>query len=293
MRARLELRGAGGELRHLGIAVSILRGEGGEAGGYVVIFQDVTGVVQIEQELRRRERLAAVGELAAGVAHEIRNPLAAISGSVEMLRSGESAAEDSGRLMGIVLREIDRLDALIADFLQFARPAAPKLEAGPARAALLDDVARMAENSLPPASGSSARAMPAPSRSRTRRSCGRCSGTWCATRSRPSKGRAWCGSGDPRGRSASRRWQRRPKRRAEGPGSVEIVVADTGRGIAPADLERIFDPFFTTKPDGTGLGLATVHRIVESHGGTLEVESAARRGHVLPRAACRQRSRHA
>src|SRR5262245_4900590 len=109
MRARLQLPGPNGETRHLGIAVSVLRGEGGEAGGYVAIFQDVTAVVQMEQELRRRERLAGVGELAASIAHEIRNPLAAISGSVELLRSGEGEAEDSGRLMDIVLREIGRL----------------------------------------------------------------------------------------------------------------------------------------------------------------------------------------
>jgi two-component system sensor histidine kinase PilS (NtrC family) len=273
MRARLQLRGPGGELRHLGIAVSILRGEGGEAGGYVAIFQDVTGVVQMEQELRRRERLAGVGELAASIAHEIRNPLAAISGSVELMRSGEGAAEDSGRLMDIVLREIGRLDALIRDFLQYARPAAPKLEAVPLPA-LLDDVARMAENSLPPGvrlehegdAGAVALADPTQLRqvlwNLVRNALQALEG---AGEVRLSASRV---AGPPQDAGSDGR-----RRRAEGPGSVEIVVADTGRGIALADLERIFDPFYTTKPDGTGLGLATVHRIVESHGGALQVES--------------------
>ena len=275
MRARLQLQGAGGEPRHLGIAVSVLRGEGGEAGGYVAIFQDVTGVVQMEQELRRRERLAGVGELAASIAHEIRNPLAAISGSVELLRSGESAGEDSRKLMDIVLREIGRLDSLIRDFLQYARPAAPKLEAV-ALPALLDDVASMLQNSLPPGArleheaDADAIALADPTQLRQV--------VWNLVRNALE---ALEGAGEVR-ISASRvagAPQEAPgdgrKRRAEGPGSVEIVVADTGRGIALGDLERIFDPFFTTKPDGSGLGLATVHRIVESHGGALQVESQA------------------
>jgi two-component system, NtrC family, sensor histidine kinase PilS len=273
MRARLPLRGPGGEPRHLGIAVSILRGESGGAGGYVAIFQDVTGVVQMEQELRRRERLAGVGELAASIAHEIRNPLAAISGSVELLRSGEGAPDESARLMDIVLREIGRLDALIRDFLQYARPAAPKVQAVSVPA-LLDEVARMLENSLPPGvqlereADAGAIALADPTQLRqvlwnlVRNGVEALEGAGVV---RLSASRV---AGPPQEGGADGR-----KRTTEGPGSVEILVADTGRGIALTDLERIFDPFYTTKPDGTGLGLATVHRIVESHGGALLVES--------------------
>jgi two-component system sensor histidine kinase PilS (NtrC family) len=271
MRARLPLTGQDGEARHLGIAVSILRGGDGTPAGYVAIFQDVTGVVQMEHELRRRERLAGVGELAASIAHEIRNPLAAISGSVELLRSGEG--EDGARLMDIVLREIGRLDALIRDFLHYARPAAPKLEAvalGP----LFDDVARVLEATLAAGArleheaepGVAALADPTQLRqviwNLVKNALEALEGGGVV---RLSAARA---SGAPQDGAADGR-----KRGAEGPGSVEIVVADTGRGIALADLERIFDPFYTTKPDGTGLGLPTVHRIVESHGGALQVES--------------------
>jgi len=271
MRTRLQLAGPKGEPRHLGIAVSILRGEGGEAGGYVVIFQDVTGVVQMEQELRRRERMAGVGELAASIAHEIRNPLAAISGSVELLRSGDG--EDGAKLMDIVLREIGRLDALIRDFLQYARPAAPKLSPV-ALPPLLDEVAQMLENSLPPGARLERQAEPSavaladPTQLRqviwnlARNALEALEGEGVV---RLSASRV---PGAPQDAAADGR-----KRGAEGTRSVEIIVADTGRGIALADLERIFDPFYTTKPDGTGLGLPTVHRIVESHGGTLQVES--------------------
>jgi two-component system, NtrC family, sensor histidine kinase PilS len=271
MRARLELDGPGGERRHLGIAVSLLRGVSGEPGGYVAIFQDVTGVVRMEQELRRSSRLAGVGELAASIAHEIRNPLAAISGSVELLKSGES--EDSAQLMDIVLREIGRLDALIRDFLHYARPVAPKL-APLEIAPLFDEVLRMLETSLPENArleqdvDPDAVALADATQLRqvlwnlVRNAVEALEGSGVV---RLSASRV---AGTPQDAAAAGR-----KRPTEGPGSVEIVVADTGRGIALADLERIFDPFYTTKPDGTGLGLPTVHRIVESHAGAIEVDS--------------------
>jgi two-component system sensor histidine kinase PilS (NtrC family) len=271
MRARLELEGPGGERRHLGIAVSVLRAEGGVGIGYVAIFQDVTAVVRMEQELRRSSRLAGVGELAASIAHEIRNPLAAISGSVELLKNGESA--DSARLMDIVLREIERLDALIRDFLQYARPQAPKLAPVPL-APLFDDVLRMLETSLPAGAhveqAAALDAVALADATQLRQVLWNLVRNALEALAGPGRVRlsAQRADGAPQDEAGSGR-----KRRAEGPGSVEIVVADTGRGIALADLERIFDPFYTTKPDGTGLGLPTVHRIVESHGGAIEVDS--------------------
>jgi two-component system sensor histidine kinase PilS (NtrC family) len=272
MRSRLQVPGPDGEARHLGLAVSILRGDEGAEAGHVVIFQDVSAVVRMERELRRRERLAGVGELAASIAHEIRNPLAAISGSVELLRGG-SVEADRERLMDIVLREIGRLDALIRDFLQFARPAPPKL-APVALPALLEEVAQMLATAVPPGAqleveaDPSARALADATQLRqvlwnlARNACDALEGPGvvrlCASRV----------AGEPQGLGSGDR-----KRSREEAAAVEIVVEDTGRGIPLADLERIFDPFYTTKPDGTGLGLPTVHRIVESHGGALQVES--------------------
>jgi len=237
-----------------------------------VIFQDVTAVVRMEQELRRSSRLAGVGELAASIAHEIRNPLAAISGSVELLRGG-GAEPDRERLMDIVLREIGRLDALIRDFLQFARPAPPKL-ASVALPALLEEVAEMLATAVPQGARLEleadrfAFAMADATQLRqvlwnlARNACEALEGPGVI---RLSASRV---AGAPQGLGADGR-----KRPREGAAAVEIVVADTGRGIPLTDLERIFDPFYTTRPDGTGLGLPTVHRIVESHGGTLQVES--------------------
>jgi two-component system sensor histidine kinase PilS (NtrC family) len=289
-RSRLELAVAQGEPRFLGVAASVLRGAQGVPSGHVVIFQDVTQVVSLERALVRRERLAAIGELAAGVAHELRNPLAAISGCIEMLRTlnrERSGDLEQERLMSIVLREIERLDALIADFLQFARPADPKLEAVEL-APLLEEVGELCRAACP-----------------------------AGVRVEVAAPRALCALADPtqlrqvlwnllrnaaqavgeRGTialSAARAAQGVPQ--ADGPalrsaaagggGAVEIAVADDGPGIAPEALERIFDPFFTTKPSGTGLGLATVHRIVTAHGGSVAVQSkpggGARFGVRLP-----------
>jgi two-component system sensor histidine kinase PilS (NtrC family) len=274
MRARLELEGPGGERRHLGIAVSVLRAEGGVGIGYVAIFQDVTAVVRMEQELRRSSRLAGVGELAASIAHEIRNPLAAISGSVELLKNGESA--DSARLMDIVLREIERLDALIADFLQFARPAAPKLESI-AVMALLDEIAEMCRAACP--IGVSVR-VSGPADLRVSADATQLRQViWNLVRNavqavgergeiRLAAGLA-AGGLPPQADGVADR-----SGSAGGRGAVEIVVADDGPGITADALERIFDPFFTTKRTGTGLGLATVHRIITAHGGAIDVHSA-------------------
>ena len=291
-RARMPYRNQRGELLHLGLSGSILREADGRAAGHVAIFQDVTQVVAMEKELRRSERLAAAGQLSADLAHEIRNPLAAISGSVQMLRAGlgEGAVDMEGRrLMDIVLRETDRLNQLISDFLHYARPAVPKPVAVPV-AETLEEVLRMFETTRPANVAvevdaprelavladaaqvrqllwnlvlNAAQAMP--------------EGGTLSLRARPVVGLP---AQEPA--SAGRNGA------SEGHGSVEIAVIDTGAGIPPEVMDRIIDPFFTTKCEGTGLGLATVHRIVEGNGGTLRVESAVGSGTAfqirLPRA---------
>jgi two-component system sensor histidine kinase PilS (NtrC family) len=278
-RARLELSLASGDPRFLGVAASVLRGPDGASSGHVVIFQDVTQVVSLERALLQRERLAAVGELAAGVAHEVRNPLAAISGCIEMLRAQSrerSADSEQERLMSIVLREIERLDALISDFLQFARPAPPKLEAVELLP-LLEEVAGMCRAACPagvrvivraaPAGGLRALADPKQLRQvlwnlvRNAVEAVGERGTVALSAERAVLAGAQAHAAVLRSGAAG-----------EGEG-VEIVVADDGPGIEPEALERIFDPFFTTKPAGTGLGLALVHRIVTAHEGSVSVHA--------------------
>ena len=268
-RERVTRKRDGGRLQYLGVARSALRSESGAPEGHVVIFQDVTQVVELEDQLARNARLAGVGELSASIAHEIRNPLAAISGSVEMLE-GEAPAEERHRLRAIVLREIARLDRLIGDFLVYARPSEARFEAVGLEA-LLAEIVESAKTAG----------------TRVRAECA--SGLfveadrdqlqqvlWNLLRN-ADQAMAGEGSAVLAARSLADASQGAPKagRSSSGEGLqfVEISVSDTGTGIAPEALERIFDPFFTTKPEGTGLGLPTVHRILEAHRATIQVES--------------------
>ncbi len=273
-RLRLSFADREGEELHLGIAGSVLRDARGEPRGSVVIFQDVTRVVEMEAELRRSERLAAAGRLAADIAHEVRNPLAAISGSIQMMLCGSrEASPEDARLMEIVLRETDRLNALITDFLQYAHPRPPKPEPLDL-AKLVDEVLRMASNA---ASGVETgtevpaqlrvEADPAQLRQLLWNLCSN------AIQAMPEGGRL-CVAASAAEAPQDERSSGRNVAEMEGLSWVEVRVSDSGVGIAPEDCDRIFDPFFTTKETGTGLGLATVHRIVEGHGGILRVESA-------------------
>jgi two-component system sensor histidine kinase PilS (NtrC family) len=275
-RSRLELAVAGAESRFLGVAASVLRGPGDSAAGHVVIFQDVTQVVSLERALVRRERLAAVGELAAGVAHEVRNPLAAISGCIEMLRTlnrERTGDAEQERLMNIVLREIERLDGLIADFLQYARPAEPKL-APVELAPLLEEVAEMCRAACP--TGVRVVATAPPGAFALADATQLRQVLWNLVRNAAQavgeRGTVSL-SATPAAPAAQGSAPSLRSEATDGRGAVEIAVADDGPGIASETVERIFDPFFTTKPSGTGLGLATVHRIVTAHGGTIAVQS--------------------
>ncbi len=266
---------AGGE-QHLGVAISDLRSQAGEADGHVVIFQDVTQVVELEAQLQRNARLVGVGELAASIAHEIRNPLAAISGSVEMLEA-EAPAEERSRLRAIVLREIARLDRLINDFLVYARPSEAKLRAvelGPLLAELVEG-ACAAKTRI--RANAQADVMIEADRDQLFQVL------WNLIRNAD---QAMGGHGevevttqvvDPGAQAPSEAGRRSD----EGVRLVEIAVRDTGAGIEPAALERIFDPFFTTKAEGTGLGLPTVHRILETHNATIQVESRVGEGTIM------------
>jgi two-component system sensor histidine kinase PilS (NtrC family) len=238
----------------------VLRDSGGHPDGEIVIFQDLTRVVEMEERLRRSERLGAVGQLAAGLAHELRNPLASLSGAVELLAADLPKEDESHRrLGGIVRRETARLNRLVSDFLEYAKP-----EQGGAQVvdvdALLGEVRDLfcvgdhAEIELEMDSEPDLCVLGNPDHLRQ--------ATWNlllnAAQSVPRDGCI-------RVRAGRTGWSGRDW--------VEVRVIDNGCGIRPDVLERIFEPFYTTKPKGTGLGLATVHRIVEAHGGQISVKS--------------------
>lgn len=288
-RDRIRFRNARGEDLHLGMAASPLRDAHRREPGHVVIFQDVTRVVSMEQDLRRSERLAAVGEMAARIAHEIRNPLASISGSVQILQSsgdpGAGEAEHE-RLMGIVVREVDRLNELIGDFLVYSRPAPLKLERM-SLAPLIEEIAKISE-SMSEASirfelelDPSVEVLADPSSMKAViwnlwNNALEAVGEEGSVRVRV---RGGVGDLPQDGGSGGRYGAERALASSGRRGRMAIFeIEDTGPGISPEAQERLFEPFFTTKREGSGLGLATVQRIVEQHGGEIQASSGPEGG---------------
>jgi two-component system sensor histidine kinase PilS (NtrC family) len=250
----------GGDRLLLGYTVFGLQGRGGRRSGTAVIFQDLTELRAMEQAMERAKRLADLGTVAAGLAHELRNPLASISGCVELLRGGEGISAEDQRITGIVLRETARLDHLLSRFLEFTRPA--PLQRVPTDLAVLASETLDVFVADPAAAGLRLERALSPART----------------------------SGDPEQlrqvlwnllanaaqaiRGAGQGGVIRVSCEAAADGSVTLAVSDDGPGIPPAELGRIFTPFFTTKASGTGLGLAVVQRIVDAHGGAIAVDAA-------------------
>lgn len=279
MRFEVECKRSDGNRLILGMTLSPLQ-EQGEKTGLVGVFKDLTQIRDLEEEMRRKEWLASLGEMSAGMAHEIRNPLGALAGAMQMLRKDLHADETSQRLMEIAVREATRLDAIITEFLQYARPPALNLaehDLNKVLAETLDLVqheARTRTNitiSVAPSSGD----LPAQVDQDQMKQV-----FWNlavnAFDAMPNGGQLTIGTGcrqiDVGGRKAE---------------VVEISFQDTGEGILKKNLDKIFLPFFTTKKRGSGLGLAAVHRIVDLHGGWIKVESqegyGTRFGVCLPR----------
>lgn len=258
-RDEAELVTAGGDRRLLGYTVFDLHGRRGERSGTAVIFQDLTELRAMEEQVERSKRLADLGTVAAGLAHELRNPLASISGCVELLRGAQGLSPEDQRVMGIVLRETGRLDGLLTRFLEFTRPAPPQRVPTDVAVALGETLDVFAAD--PVAAGLRLERALAPAR------------VPCD----PDQLRqlAWnlLANAAQAIREAGKGGLVRVTCEPAPDGGATLVVADDGPGISSAELARIFTPFFTTKPSGTGLGLAVVHRIVDAHGGAILVES--------------------
>jgi two-component system sensor histidine kinase PilS (NtrC family) len=283
-RMRMPYRNERGEELHVGLAAYILKDADGAAFGFVVIFQDVTSVVEMERELRRSERLAAVGELSASIAHEVRNPLAAISGSIQILARlvGRQEVEREPRmLMEIAIRETDRLNRLITDFLQYAKPGPLNLEPIIVAEAV-EDVLKMFESVRPAKVAvrveveEGLRVVADPSQLRqvlwnlvlnAAQAMAEGGGLLVSAAALPGEA--------PQASANFGRSEAMERKKSEW---AEIAIADRGAGVPPDVLERVFDPFFTTKEQGSGLGLAAVHRIVEDHGGSVRLESTVGEG---------------
>ena len=222
--------------------------------------------------MQRAERLAAVGRLAAGIAHEIRNPLASISGSIELLQNTAEAdgAKENKELMTIVIREVDRLNALITQLLEFARPRALETERLDV-AATMSEMLKVFENDK--RLGEARVELVAEGAPIVDADAGQLRQVvWNLLRNA-----AEAAPGQPI----------RVEVRGDGE-LVSLTIRDRGPGIAVEHRAHLFEPFFSTKDGGTGLGLATVHRIVDEHRGAVEFDCPTGGGTVvtvrLPRA---------
>ncbi|HKY73333.1 MAG TPA: ATP-binding protein [Nitrospira sp.] len=264
-RFEVECKGANGNRLVLGMTVSPLH-EQGEQHGLVGVFKDLTQIRDLEAEMRRKEWLANLGEMSAGMAHEIRNPLGALAGAMQMLRKESTADATDRRLMDIAIREATRLDAIITEFLQYARPPALDLaehNINKILAETLDLVqheARKRKRITIATSLASGPLLAQVDQNQMRQVFWNLAAN--AFDAMPEGGTLTITTGcrqiDAGGRKGD---------------VVEIDFQDTGEGITAGNLDKIFLPFFTTKKEGSGLGLAAVHRIVDLHGGWIKVES--------------------
>ena len=252
----------------LGMTASLLKDDTNNVRGIILTFQDITKIIEMEEHIRRQERLVTVGRLAAGIAHEIRNPLAALSGSIQVLQGELKLKDDNKRLMDIVVNETERLNTIITEFLEYARPPSAQVDHVDFNA-LLDETLALLKHSKNFQDNISIRQdidahlilQGDPQRLRQV--------LWNllinACQAMPGGGVLSITAG--------------PYLRAKKDASwCQIMISDTGLGINKGDLRKIFEPFFTTKAGGTGLGLAIAYRIIDDHGGSINVESEPGKG---------------
>ncbi len=260
----IDFEGGGGR-RTLEVSTSILHNQTARSNGAIAVISDVTEKRELEDRVRHSEKLAVLGEMAAVMAHEIRNPLNAIAGFAQLLQRRTGLDEKIHQQIGIIVHEAFRIDAIISDILDFVHQkkcVLKKIELEP----ILDRVAEhrrqapgnkrvelslRVEKPLPPIHGDADRI--------ERVLANLVNNAWEAIE----------GEG---------RVEISVRRAAEERPGVVIAVSDNGCGIEPENLNKIFKPFFTTKTTGTGLGLAVIRRIVEEHGGRIEVDSRPGQG---------------
>ncbi len=255
-------RPADGETLSLGLSISTLRSTDGEPEGWLIVFQDLTEIASLEEQIRISERMAALGEMAAGMAHELRNPLASISGCVQIL--SRDAEGEARKLSEIALRESERLNRIVRNFLDFAKP-------GPCRPRALDllplmeEMARLLRKSPEIRAGH---------RIDVRGGAGT---SWALADPDAMRQVFW--------NLASNALKAMP----EG-GRLEITVSgyagdrvmvsfkDEGRGMDPDTVKRYFQPFHSKFHEGSGLGAAIVYRIAQEHAGAVQVVSREGKG---------------
>lgn len=249
----------------IGFSVTLLLSETSEATGLIITFQDLTDIRSMEESVRRKDRLAAVGRVAAGLAHEIRNPLGAMRGAIQVLDSNTPANSTQAGLKDIILKESDRLNTIITNFLSYARPAAAEFadtdveQAVRETFALLKHSPDVRENHV-----FEADLIP----------------TVISADATQLKQIFWNLARNalqamPRGGTLRVGLQNIPNNR------IRITFEDTGAGMSPPQVEQLFEPFSNSTSGGTGLGLSIVYQIVKDHNGVINVRSIEGKGTTI------------
>ena len=251
----------------IGYSVARLFSEENESSGYILTFQDLTEIRSMEESVRRKDRLAAVGRVGAGLAHEIRNPLGAMRGAIQVLESSMPPNSIQTDLMGIILRESDRLNSIITNFLSYAKPKVGNYSEIDLREAIRDtmtllrhspdvkDTHTITENlsNQPIFISADQTQIQQVFWNLTRN----------AIQAMPDGGELTIsldhGIGD----------------------RARIVITDTGKGMPPEQVEQLFEPFAKSTTGGTGLGLSIVYQIIRDHNGTINVRSAEEEGTTI------------
>jgi two-component system sensor histidine kinase PilS (NtrC family) len=269
LRLEFEYRAGDGRLVDIGLMVTMIAMPNGRS-GYLYTFQDVTELRRLERNGRLQQRLAAVGEMAAGIAHEIRNPLAAMSGSMQVLRQELPLSEEQAQLMDIVLRESDRLNDTIRSFLAYARPQTlsfTRLDI----AKVVQEAATLLRNSSE-AHVDHIVDVRVPSQP-----------VWYEADENQVRQIIWniASNGLRAMPNGGRLTLAVDEEASDGHHEVVVSVQDEGHGIPADELDNIFQPFRSSFAKGTGLGLAIVHRAVSDYGGVIEVSSTVGTGTIV------------
>ena len=250
----------------LGFSIAPLFSESNETTGMVITFQDLTQVRALEESSRRQDRLAAIGRMAASIAHEIRNPLAAMRGSIQMLRTEMDHDSSHTELMEIILRESDRLNRIITDFLSYARPRSlsqSRVDVGDLlhqTFALMRHSPEILENQNIVEELPEDKLIAEADEGQLKQVF------WNLARNAL--------QAMPQGGTFRAQLQKNSYDR------LRISFSDTGRGMTPDQVEHLFEPFSSTT-GGTGLGLSIVYQIIRDHGGTINVRSREGQGTTI------------
>jgi two-component system sensor histidine kinase PilS (NtrC family) len=266
-RREMKITGKDGTPVHLGCSISPLKDRQGKQIGHILIFQDLTEIKLMEENLEKSRRLALIGEMAAGLAHEMRNPLASITGSIQLLAQTARMEETDKRLMQIIMRGKDQLDSFVRDFLMLARPV-PEVREN----VNVDEVAEEVLENI------------------------KMSDEWMEdiniVRTFSGENKAYANKEQIR--QIIQNLMLNAVQAIEGTGNLSleiktvkledrkdytaIKITDDGCGIEEKYLKKVFEPFFTHKEKGTGLGMAIVSRIVDGYGGIINIESQINQG---------------